>query len=187
MHCWGGNPYYAWYPWIKDKLEKNNFKVEILEMPEKDHPKIEPWVNTLKKTVGELDEKTYFIGHSIGCQTILRYLQSVEDDVKVGGVVFVGPWINLKDIVLESDGEKEIASPWLENPINWENVKKHLNNNFITIFSDDDPYVFLEDSKIFEKKCGAKVIIEHKKGHFDHDSGTKKLPVVLDSVLRLSN
>ena len=33
------------------------------------------------------DENTYFVGHSIGCQAIMRYLESV-DVKKIGGVLF---------------------------------------------------------------------------------------------------
>ena len=56
----------------------------------------------------------------------------------------------------------------------------------MAIFSDNDPFVPLNDSKIFKNKLNAKIIIEHKKGHFDPSSGVRKLPSALKSLLSIS-
>ena len=37
-------------------------------MPNTANPKIEEWVDYLNSKVDLLNEETYFIGHSIGCQ-----------------------------------------------------------------------------------------------------------------------
>jgi len=39
-------------------------------MPEPADPEIEAWVSHHSKIVGDIDENTYFAGHSIGCQTV---------------------------------------------------------------------------------------------------------------------
>ena len=73
IHGWGGNPQESWLPWLKEELEKRNFKVNIIKMPNPNHPTIKSWVGKLEKVV-KADSETYLIGHSICCQTILRYL-----------------------------------------------------------------------------------------------------------------
>ena len=50
-------------------------------------------VSTLDLKVEDLNENTNFIGHSIGCQTIMRYLETKEV-CKIGGILFVAPWLN---------------------------------------------------------------------------------------------
>lgn len=76
----------------------------------------------------------------------------------------------------------DVAKPWLETSINLAKVKGKA-NSFIAIFSDNDPYVSLEENrKIFEGRLGAKIIIEPGKGHFSEDSGVKELPVLLELV-----
>lgn len=183
IHGWQGYPEEGWFPWLKKEAESKGFKTEVPAMPNTEEPKIEEWVSYLKRLVGKADKDTYFVGHSIGCQAILRYLEST--DKRVGGIVFVGGWIHLLPASYEEKEDKEIAKPWLETTINWNKIK---NNKFICIFSDNDPYVPVGDSKIFKEKLEAKIIIEHDMGHFSESDGDKikKLPIVLESLLELS-
>src|SRR5688572_19611763 len=93
VHGWYGHPGEGWFPWLKETLEARGFEVFVPAMPDPAHPRIESWVRQLAGEVGELDQETFFVGHSIGCQTILRYLQM--GDARAGGVVCVAPWTTL--------------------------------------------------------------------------------------------
>lgn len=185
IHGWGSSPERNWKPWLKKELDKRGFKTFVPKMPDTNHPKIEAWVKHLSEIVGVPDNDCYFIGHSIGCQTILRYLETLQKDVKVGGVIFVAGWTHLKPEAFEDDDDESIAKPWLETPVGWEKITIHA-KNFVAIFSDNDPLVPIEDAKIFEEKLGAKIIIEHKKGHFAHEDGIVKLPIVLESLVEIA-
>ena len=183
IHGWEGNPETCWFPWLKKELEAKGFEVVAPAMPNTEEPKIEEWVGHLKEIVTQgrtqkniqknvftrgikdVDEETYFIGHSIGCQAIMRYLETL-DDVKVGGLVFVAGWFNLP--WLETQEEKDIAKPWLEKPIDTDKIKK-MSKKIICIFSDNDPDVPLSDSELFKERLGAEIIIEKGMGHFDDD------------------
>ena len=177
VHGWGGSPKDNWFPWLKKELKKKGFQVKALIMPNTDEPKIAKWVPFLKKHVLKLDKNTYFVGHSIGCQTIMRYLEKSKG--KINGMVFVAPWFTLKNLEPE---EKPLAKPWLDTPINYKSVLKHTNKVF-AIFSDNDPVVPVDNIKLFRNKLGAKIIIEKKKGHFEG----KKYPPILKAVLELVN
>jgi len=179
VHGWSGSPEEGWFPWLKKELESKNFKVEILSMPNANHPKIEEWVTYLKKQVKKIDEDTSFLGHSIGCQTILRYLEGI--DKKISKAVLVAPWVHLKPECIADKESQEIAKPWLEKTINWDKIK---HNKYIYIFSDNDSCVPLEDSEIFKQKLKAKIIIEHNKGHFSGEDNIKELNVVLKEILK---
>ncbi|MEK6863847.1 MAG: alpha/beta fold hydrolase [Nanoarchaeota archaeon] len=181
IHGWGGNPEEGWFPWLKKELEKKGFHVEVPAMPDTDNPKIESWVSFLKKTIKNPGKDTYLIGHSIGCQAILRYLQGINS--KIGGVVFVAGWFSLKG--LETDGEWAIAKPWIETPIDFVKTKKAL-IKCSAIFSDNDPFVPFDNSVIFKEKLGAKIIIEKQKGHFSGSDNIAKLPSVLKELLEMA-
>ena len=182
LQGWYQKPDQHWYPWLKKELEKRGYKVSAPQMPSLGKPKIKPWVNKIKKTVKN-NENVLFIGHSIGCQAILRYFEALKDDKRVARVVLIAPWINLSKKIIEEEGEEvwEIARPWMETPINWKKVKRHC-NSFISIFSGDDPYVPLSNANLFKKNLNAQIIILKKKGHFREDDNIKKLPEILQFI-----
>lgn len=124
VHGWEGTPKSGWSPWLKSEMEHEGFKVFVPEMPETNSPRIESWVNHLSECVGIADKDTYFVGHSIGVQAILRYLEGLKHEVRVGGVLFVAGWTHLKPATFESEEDKDIARPWIETPIKWAQVLK---------------------------------------------------------------
>lgn len=178
VHRWDGNPNGDWYPWLKKELEKKGFKVIVPIMPNSDEPQIKKWVPHLKKVVGNLNEETYFVGHSIGCQTLLRYLEKENFKGKIPGVVFVAGWFKLAN--LENEEIKEIAKPWINTPINFNKVKSKIGK--LTVFlSSNEPYDYVKENEIiFKEKLEAKVIIEKNKGHFTEEDGIVKIPEVLN-------
>jgi hypothetical protein len=183
IHRWEANPQSDWYPWLVKNLADMGFLVEAPEMPDTDNPKIEAWTEYLRKTVGKCDENTFFVGHSIGCQAIMRYLEKIPKNEKAGGAVFVAGWLKLSG--LESEEERMISSPWLNTSIDFEKIKKHT-KKFTCIFSDDDPYVPAENWDMFSENLEAEIIKEKGKGHFTDDAGIAKLPAALDAVLKIT-
>lgn len=177
VHGWGGYPKEGWFPWLKKELIKQKYEVNVLEMPNTVKPKIKEWVNYLSKQVDKLDNNTLFVGHSIGCQTILRYLE--KENKKCAGVIFVAPWLTLSN--LETKVEINIAKPWVETEIDFNKIKK-LKIKFVSIFSDNDPYVPLENIKFFEKKINSDIIVLKNKGHFSGDDKVKKIPEIMDEI-----
>ena len=166
IHGWGGSSSGGWFDTLKTEFSKKGFQVESFDMPNTDYPKIEEWINLMNENIKEVSEETYFLGHSIGCQAILRYLEQLPENVKVGKCIFVAGWFDLIDESYEDDDEREIAKPWIKTPINFEKVKTHC-NNFLAIFSTDDPFVALSEVDLFKERLGTKTIVEEKKGHFD--------------------
>ena len=178
IHGWGGGPSSeGWFGGLIKECKKRNIQIEIPRMPNTDTPIIKEWVGHLEK-ICKVDEETYFIGHSIGCQTIMRFLEKLPEDKKVAGVGFVAGWFNLREETYEEDGEeaRAIAKPWIETPINFDKVKSHT-KNILAIFSDDDPCVPIADERLFKERLGAKTIIKHGEEHFNT---TKEIPELLE-------
>lgn len=181
IHGWDGYPEEGWFPWAKAELEKQGFTVEVPSMPHPERPTIDDWVGHLATLVASPDEQTYLIGHSMGCQTILRYLASLNGQ-KVGGAVLVAGFFEL--VPLETKEEKDIVKPWLETSIDFEKVKT-VTTNITTILSDNDEWVPLERNKeLFKQYLNPTVIVEHGKGHYSGKSGIKELPAVLQAILK---
>lgn len=85
VHGWSGYPEEGWRTWLKSELEKEDFRVFVPTMPNTDNPKLNSWLKRLIKTVGTPDKNCYFVGHSLGCITILRYLETLKKNQEVGG------------------------------------------------------------------------------------------------------
>lgn len=175
IHGWEGTPYNHYHKWLKSELEKLGYKVFCPAMPSTDSPVIEDWVNHLRDLVGTPDKDTHFVGHSIGCQTILRYLETISEPV--GKAVFVAGWFDLQN--LETPEEEKIAEPWTTIPIDLARVKKVLPSSTL-IISDNDPFGAFEKNKKKFAELGSKIIVLHNAGHIDKESGYNKLPEALE-------
>lgn len=182
VHGWGGSPDIDWFPWAKKELEKLGYEVIIPKMPDPDYPKITPWVNKLKETVGEAHESDIFVGHSIGCQTVERYLETLIDNTKIKKVILIAPWVVLTRKTFEEMGEnEEVVKEWYETPINYKKIKNMT--SWTAVFSDDDPFVSYEDSyKIYKQNLGAEIIIKTGQGHFAGEQGITQIPFLLKLV-----
>ena len=176
IHGWGGHPEEGWFPWLKKELETNSFQVVVPQLPDTDSPRIEKWVPTLATVVGVPNEDLYFVGHSMGCQTILRYLETI--DTKVGGAVFVAGWFNLENLEAEGDDAVEIAKPWIETPLDLAKIKKVLPKSTL-IISDNDPYGAFAENKAKFAELGSKIVVIPSAGHFTEEDGFTELPEVL--------
>ena len=180
VHGWGGNPGEGWFPWAKQELEKRGFVVTIPAMPNPETPTIEAWVRHVGATVGTPDEELHLVGHSIGCQTILRYLQTLAPGLRIGRVVLIAGWFDLDN--LETDEEKLIAKPWIRTPIDFVKVQQHV-KSITAILSDNDPFGFFAANRaVFAQQLGAKIIVEHGKGHLTGGDGVAQLPSVLQAI-----
>ena len=180
VHGWGGHPEEAWMPWLKTELEKLGVQVYALSMPDTDHPRIETWVPYLAENVGTPDSETYLVGHSIGCQTIIRYLETIN--TPIGGALFVAGWFTLMN---STPDEIPIREPWITTPINFAKVK--INSpKMSAILSDDDDVVPLEENrKLFQENLGVQAFVEHGKGHFSGGDNITELPLALEELKKM--
>lgn len=183
IHGWDGSPEEPMHKWIAEKTRERGYEVFNPLMPNPEEPKISDWLNKISEITnnGEsIDEETIFIGHSVGCQAVLRYFEILENK-KAGKTILIALWMKLDEQTIKEEGEDvvEVAKPWMETPIDFEKVKKAC-AEFICIFSDNDPYVPLSEKDFLKEKLNAKTLVLNNRWHFDPDSGIDKLPEILE-------
>lgn len=145
-------------------------------MPDTKNPHIDKWLSYLANSAGKTSEDDYFVGHSLGCITILRFLEELREGEKVGGVILVAGFTD--DL-----GYKELSS-FFQKPIDFPKIKSRC-RKFVAIHSDNDPCVSLSCGDVFRDKLGAKVIVEHNMKHFSGDDNILELPIVLNIILEI--
>lgn len=180
-HCWGGYPDFIWYPYFKSKLEEAEagIQVDIPLMPDTDHPVFQNWLTSFSEAVGEVSEDQILIGHSLGCATVLRFLESLNRNQKVGGVVMVAGF-------LDDRGDAEINS-FFKRDFNFETIALR-SLRFVSIHSDNDPSLkpnYFKHSHIFLSKLKSKIVVIPDGGHFSMADNCFELPEVVDEVLNL--
>ena len=176
VHGWEGSPTGDWVGWATEVFRGKGYEVITPEMPDTDNPNIEKWVGHLKSVAGVVDEHTYFIGHSVGCQTIMRFVETL--DAKVGGAIFVAGWFDLEN--LESKKAEEIIEPWIQTQINYAKVRTNLART-VVVLSDNDPFVpYEETKKDFETRLGSEVVTIPVAGHITSDDGFGPFPQLVD-------
>ena len=183
VHGWEATSKSDFFPWLKKELEKRKIESYFPDMPNTEKPKINEWIGFLKKNIRAINNDTIFIGHSIGCQAVLRFLETLPAEIKVKRVILVAPWMHLDRQTIEEEGEEviAIAKSWMETLIDWKKVKNHC-DNFICIFSDNDPYVPLSNLKLFKEKLNAKCLTLKNRHHFNEGNDIFELPEILKFI-----
>ena len=175
FHCWGGDGRSCWSGWLQDELRKQGHDVRSPDFPDTNTPKPERWLATIRDEVGCFEKKDdwVLIGHSLGCPTILRLLESFDGTERAKKVILVAGFG--KDL-----GIPEIKG-FVDKPFDWKKIKQK-SGGFAIINSDDDPYIKLEEGERLAKMLGAKLIIEHNAGHINEGSGFTRYPRLLEII-----
>lgn len=178
IHGYHGNPNKNWFPWLKAELERRDFEVLVPAMPIADVPQLKVWLPTLQELAGVPDQNTYLVGHSLGCITILRYLESLAEGQQVGGAVLVAGFsqpIHLTEL-----------NNYFETPLDYQKCRQAA-LAITCINSDNDHHVPLEQAKIMRDQLGAKLVVVENGGHLNEKAGFTELPIVLQELLDIAN
>jgi len=186
VHGWGFTPEDNWYPWLKEKLNEWGFDVVVPEMPESIVPRINAWVEYLNNLLENSLEGIILIGHSIGCQAIIRYL--AQTNKKFEKVILVAGWFQLDRKVINDEIGKygpivgEVVDEWEKTPIYFKKAKNNC-SDISVLLSSNEPYnCVIENKKVYEEKLGAHVTILENRGHFTTDDGITEIPEILELI-----
>ncbi len=178
VHGLSGEPQYAWYPWAASQLEANGITVYTPEMPNPDEPQLKEWLAHISEVIGAPDEHVVLIGHSLGCVAIMRYLEALSAEAKVGKVIFVAGFT-------DQIGFREFDN-FFRQPLNFEKIKTKSAKGFVAIQSNDDPFVTEQYGIRLKEELGAELIIKHAAGHMsgplDDKESCTELPEVVEAV-----
>lgn len=172
VHGYTANADKHWFPWLEKELAKCHISCERLNMPNSDNPLLEHWLAYLSEKV-ELNDKTIFVGHSLGCITILNFLAGRQ--VKIKGAVFVSGFYQS----LENLPELSTFTDYY--------AKLPILPSFpaYVVSALDDRIVNHKYSDALAQHLQADYIRLNQGGHFLDREGITELPVVLELVKKL--
>ncbi|HRZ97176.1 MAG TPA: DUF1749 domain-containing protein [Paludibacter sp.] len=183
---WAGNIHSDWYDSIFEFIKnKYNITIERLEMPNWNEPDIEKSIEYLSNQVKQLNQQTYFVGHSVGCQAIIRFLSKQfqeNTDLHIGGCLFVAGWFKV-------DHPWNTLKPWLVvNDINFNLISNRINFKRI-VLSDNDPFTanYLENKSLWEEKLNTEVVIYPERKHFNESEELNVFSEIEKMILIANN
>lgn len=173
---WAGGPRSDWYPWLAQAVSGRFSEVLVPKMPRPERAEIAAWKQTLTELLapGDALEDTVFVGHSVGCQAILRWLAEQEPGRRAAGFVGVAAWWKVVD-------PWQSLLPWLEHDYPIERARAAVGAAAVLI-SDNDQYTpdHAENAALWRDRLGAEVVLQPAAGHFND----KVQPGVLELLLR---
>jgi hypothetical protein len=194
---WGGTSNSDWYPWLRaqDEVQSRFDEDEILgpEIEVPGTPTIDAWMASLTAACGtgpgsaEILARTAFIGHSVGCQAVLRYLASLPAGVRTAGCVLVAGWWTV-------DEPWDSLQPWLVppgvagvpagDPALWLERVRAASPRFLVLISDNDPFTadWQATKAAWQERLGATVRVIPGAKHFN----ATEAPAVVDALLELT-
>lgn len=173
VHGWAGSPDIGFWPWLRDEATKLGLEVHAPQLPGNENPKLVEWVKIIESLVKDNQSETILIGHSLGCDAVLRYVERQPKTTKIKAIILIAPFIDetdLKDLE-EFHGQH----------IDVERVKLVAHQK-IAFFSSNDKHVPLIESIEYQHRIGSQVHILKNRGHFRDDDGCKQIPEVLETI-----
>jgi len=151
-------------------------EVEVLTMPNTNKPTYHEWLSYLQTQIIGPYEDSYLVGHSLGCITIVQYLNNFKADVKIGGAILVAGFISPIHFK-ELDG-------FFEVPLDEAKIRNSV-KRIVAINSDNDPHIPYSQAEEIEKRLGAELIKIHNGGHLNEKTGYNNFPLVLKKLKEL--
>lgn len=180
---WSGHARVDWYPWIQQQLADAPQHLEVIELPRPSAPVIDECVVALGSVLGTDPaalHSTLLVGHSVGCQALMRYLASLDsgrsDRPSGPALLCVAGWWAV-------DSPWPTIEPWISTPISLASLRANT-SRIVVLLSDNDPFTadWRANQLLWQERVGAQVEIFPGGRHFNESEE----PAVLDLVQRLA-
>ena len=179
IHGFDAHPRKHWFVWLKQQVENLGASAEILSMPNPQKPILEEWIECIKHNVGMPNKDTFFVAHSLGTISTLRYIHTLKQDKqnpKIGGILLVSGFCNPLPSLPELDS-------FAKGDLDFANIITRVKNR-IVISAQDDEIVPYEFSKNLAQNIEATFVGEPKGGHFMQSDGFDTFELLF-ALLRL--
>ncbi len=156
IHGYGADSSSNFFPWLKNKLNQQNYFCDILDLPNTDFPKLDEWINYMNQNI-VVDENTYIIAHSLGCIATLKYIDKFNL-ATIKGIYLVSGFDESLPLFPQLDSFTKIK-------INYQKVIEKINLRYVIASKDDDLVPFKSSEKL-AKNISAKFVALDNYGHF---------------------
>lgn len=173
IHGFADDPTRGWIGWLTRELRSRGIEVIAPAMPAPSRPDFAVWNGAIRDTIGQIDESTVLIGHSLGCFMLLRFLEQYEGKEDLGKLILVAGFI------APADPERR---HYFEPEPDFTKIRARVGQIF-SVYSDDDRVVLPSQSRTLNVRLDGQLVLDRDKGHFAGLRGIERLDSVLQLVL----
>lgn len=164
-----------WFPWIQQKLSKQNIVSQSLEMPHPYNPIFADHSAVLDQM--SISNETILVGYSCGGGFLIRYFSENKNKTPKK-IILVAPWLDPENYLKELNPESNFFNFEID-PSLVDRIEIHC------VYSTDDEDFILESVKRIKETLPSVIMHEFtNKGHFcESDLGGKEFPELLELIL----
>ncbi|MBS0878476.1 MULTISPECIES: alpha/beta fold hydrolase [unclassified Tatumella] len=170
VHGFMAAPEHHWFPWLQQVAEQAGVVTEAPQLPESHSPQLSHWLESLESVVGEPDENTWLVGHSLGCITLLNYLNQRYPQAVTGGMILVSGFS-------EAVPGLEMLADFVRQPVDNHRIISNVRQRAV-IASLNDTIVPAAFSLRLSQQLAAPFYGIPDSGHFLGREGVTELPLV---------
>ena len=180
IHGAYGNSEENWFPWLKEELEKLEYKVFVPDFPTPEGQTLDNWREVFEDYKKFVNQDTVFVGHSLSPLFILDILQ--HSSTKIKASFFVSGFLKF----LGNKDFDDINKTFVENDFDWNTIINSC-ENFFVIHSDNDPYVPRDCADELAKLLNTVPIIIKGAGHFNSATGYDTFEELLEKIKNIDS
>lgn len=182
VHGYGATAANHWFTWLQDQACASGAAALALSLPDNENPDFAAWQQGLYDAIGMPQTDDIFVGHSLGCISLLHYLTAMSP-ARIGGLVLVSGFVN------KLPGWAAINAFDMDGFINEARVDlpriAAMAGEITCVISENDHVVPAALSRGLAEKLQARVISVAQGGHFLGREGFTELPQAWQAVERL--
>lgn len=169
LHGWGGSNFPHWQAWTASELIKENFTVSFPQLPKKDTPNLEEWLEALQKEFDHF-QPDIVVCHSLANILWFHFVNKFDINI-IDKLMLVAP-VSQKIIP-----ELQTFYPY---PISSDLKAKEI----IMVGSTNDPYMSVDEIMDLQSELNIGLKILDDAGHINADSGYGELSCAVEWIKR---
>jgi len=177
VHGYSATPADHWFGSLAEAMERAGVAVQVPALPNPGAPNLERWTTAVGRAIGDPDEGTGIVTHSLGGVTTLRALDLLSGPWRLGALIAVAGFVSPLPRLPELDSFTAVR-PDVERTATRTAHRSVL-------LSDNDTYVPAAHTAQLGRALRAETIAVPGAGHILADEGVTTLPQVAERLLAL--
>lgn len=177
VHGYSATPVDHWFGSLAEALETAGVAVRVPALPNPGAPDLEEWIAAVGPAIGDPDERTGIVTHSLGGVTTLHALDRLPGQWRLGAFIAVAGFVSPLPTLPELDSFTAVRP-------NAERTATRTAHRSV-LLSDNDTYVPAAHTAALGRALRAETITVPGAGHFLAEEGVTALPHVADRLLAL--